>query len=103
MKVIANIGNDRVLVEIAKNELFSLHGVETMYSQDFDKKWMEIGYEIDLAKMYATMRDLRNLDRSRIGMILTHLENTIDTVKAIKENTEALTLFETLSQTTEGA
>lgn len=98
MKVIANIGNDRVLVEINKTEVASLHGIENTYSSDFNKNWMEVGYEFDLAKISTTMRDVRYLDKSRLGTIINQLENTVATVKSIQVNAQALTLFETLSK-----
>lgn len=98
MKVIANIGNDRVLVEVTKTEIASLHGIESTYSSDFNKNWMEVGYDFNLAKISATMKDVRYLDKSRLGTIIMQLENAVETVKDIQENAQALTLFEKLSK-----
>ena len=98
MKVIANIGSERVLVEMTKAEIGRMHGVEGYYSTDTSRAWLEVGYEFDIARTFDVAKDLKNLDRSRIKQILSQLDTTTKQVIEIQEQVQALTLFNTLSQ-----
>lgn len=98
MKVIANIGSERVLVEMSRAEIGRIHGVEGYYSTDISKAWLEVGYEFDIARAFEVAKDLKNLDKARITQILSQLDTTTKQVIKIQEQVQALTLFNTLSQ-----
>lgn len=98
MKVIANIGSDKVLVEMTKAEIGRIHGVEGYYSTDVSKAWLEVGYEFDIARAFEVAKELKNLDKTKVARILNALTETKASVEKIQEQVQALNLFNILSQ-----
>lgn len=100
MKIIANVTSDRFLCEVSSEELARLHGMRGRYEDAYNKILMsvKVGYDFDITGIDDNARLLRTLDQNRMEKITNALRQALDSVENIREDVQALTLFEKLKE-----
>jgi hypothetical protein len=99
MKVIAKVDRERVLVEVNIDELALLNGFANRYEKGFDSHLMtEVNAELNISKMVATSRYVRNMRKDILEKAKLDLENAIENLDTSMAEISKLTIFETLKE-----
>jgi len=99
MKVIAKIDRERVLVEASIDELALLNGFSNRYEKGFDSHLMtEVNSELNITKMVATSRYVRNMRKDILEKARRELEKAIENLDESMDEISKLTIFETLKE-----
>ena len=99
MKVIAKIDRERVLVEASIDELALLNGFSNRYEKGFDAHLMtEVNSELNITKMVATSRYVRNMRKDILEKARRELEKAIENLDESMDEISKLTIFETLKE-----
>lgn len=96
MKIIAEMGSSRKMAEVTDSELALILGFDSVYDSALDKRLMEVGKDIDVAKFYRVSKSVRNLNTSYMRQILNRMADAEKEVTAAVALADELQVFEKL-------
>lgn len=98
MKVIAKISDAVVLCEVTVGEIGRLKGVSGPYDKEWDKKWVDVGAEHDMASAFRTLDSLRGFDKDQLYYVKQRIDTMNESYQKIVDAYEKLALFDTLKE-----
>jgi hypothetical protein len=97
MKVIASLGDGKVLCEVTTQELAHLNGLTSTYDSNWNQSFASIGAVVEVDKAVKILNTVRSFDKEQLKRIASYLEDSTKIIKQVQEVTTALTLFDTLA------
>ena len=96
MKIIAQINDGLVLCEVSSTEIARLHGAGSTYDSTFQKGWLNVGTEHDLAKAINTLDAMRKFDEKELNHLKHYIEVAMKSYEQILDQYHKVMLFDTL-------
>ena len=96
MKIIAQINDGMVLCEVSSTEIAQLHGASSVYDSTFQRDWLRVGTEHDLAKAINTLDAMRKFDEKELNRVKSYIEDAMKTYEQILDQYHKVMLFDTL-------